>query len=61
VVRAQDLRADADALVRALLDGRDAAGSVEQEGSGDLALDARDRQAIQAICLQAAADLGVAG
>jgi len=52
---------DADAVAGVLIEGSAAVESLGQENErADAALDAQDRQAIRAICLQAAADLGVA-
>ena len=47
-------------VARALIDGQDGALPERDDASGDDTLDATDHQAIRAICLQAAADLGVA-
>jgi hypothetical protein len=58
------VRSSGDAVERiagALIAATDAGGSIEHDdASGEVTLDATDRQAIRAICLQAAADLGVA-
>jgi len=49
-----------DNVAAALVAGTDATLFERDDASGDVTLDATDHQAIRAICLQAAADLGVA-
>jgi hypothetical protein len=62
IVRYEDLAADPAGVLHAVLEGSASAPLGKSAApTADAALDEHDRQAIRAICLQPAAELGVAG